>query len=172
MSTFALRKRLIDIAKKDVGSREVSRNRGPAISKFWPTTLYPEGYKDRAPYCAAAMCYWVKEWLKDPEVLAALKMTPDQARLWRCKSAAAFGWLSWAKNHRLESFSVASGKEIHTGDIVVFGFSHIGLVVDDSPGQIKTIEANTGPDGERDGDGVWEKTRTLKDVRAFIRLLT
>lgn len=171
-STYALRKRLIDIARLDVGSRETTRNHGPAIGKFWPATNYRDGYDNREPYCAAGMCYWLREWLKDPEVLEAMKMTPAQANLWRCRSAAAFGWITWARSHRLRIFNDTPENVIHTGDIVVFDISHIGLVVDDSDGRIKTIEANTGKDGERDGDGVWEKDRRRRGIRSFIRVLT
>src|SRR5689334_4922697 len=99
MSTLALRQRLIAIADKDVGQMETSRNHGPAIEKFWPATSYPEGYANREPYCAAGVSYWVREWLKDPSVLAALGKTPQEAEKWRCKSARAFDWIDWAKAH-------------------------------------------------------------------------
>jgi len=171
MSTLALRQRLVEIARRDVGQFETSPNHGEFIKKYWPATTYPEGYADRQPYCAAAQCYFLKEWLKDPEVLAALKMTPAQAEAWRCKSAAAYGWLTWAKEKGLLVMSDALTNVLHTGDLVVFDFSHIGMVYDDYKDRIKTIEANTGPSGGRDGDGVWDKDRPREIARAFIRLL-
>lgn len=72
MSTYELRKKLVTIASRDVGQLETSRNQGPAIRKFWPATSYPEGYRERQPYCAAAVSYWVSEWLKDAEVIIAI----------------------------------------------------------------------------------------------------
>lgn len=171
MSTFPLRKRLVDIAQLDVGQTEKTRNQGPAIKKFWPATSYPEGYANREPYCAAAVCYWVREWLKDPEVAAAFKKTPTQLEAWRCKSAAAFGWLDWAKKKGLLVMNDSIRNVLHTGDLVVFDFSHIGIVTDDYKDRICTIEANTGPVNPRDGDGIYEKDRPREVARGFIRLL-
>jgi hypothetical protein len=170
-STLHLRERLIQIARRDAGAEETSRNQGPAMGKYWPATSYPEGYRDRAPYCAAAVSYWVREWLRDPEVLAALGKTPEAAEKWRCKSPAAFGWDTWAKAGNARAFDPGDGIALHTGDIVVFSFSHIGLVYDDAPGTLYTIEANTDGAGSREGDGVWQKTRGRGSVRRYIRLL-
>lgn len=170
-TTYHLRKRLIDIAARDVGQIETSRNRGPAMKRYWPATDYPEGYANREPYCAAAVCYWVREWLRDPEVLAAFGMSAAKADAWRCRSAAAFGWLDWAKRKKLTILSDSPTETLHTGDLMVFDMSHIGIVTNDSGEQVSTIEANTGPSGSRDGDGVWAKTRPRSLARAFIRLL-
>ena len=64
------------------------------------------------------------------------------------------------------------------GDIVVFAFSHVGIVIEDQlPGKdyIVTVEGNTNGKGERDsvsGDGVWRKTRKTNLVKNYIRLLS
>lgn len=177
MSTLALRQKLIAIAARDVGQMETSRNRGPAIEKFWPATSYgPDGYKNREPYCAAAVSYWVREWLKDTDVQIAFKKTFGDLDKWRCKSAAAFGWIEWARDKGVRLLSDSPKETLHTGDIVVFDFSHIGIVEDDYTDvhkgpRIKTIEANTGPAGGRDGDGIFQKERGRPEVRNFIRLL-
>lgn len=172
MSTLHLRQRLIDIAGRDVGQKETSRNRGEAIKKFWPATSYPKGYANREPYCAAAMAYWVREWLKDPEVLEALKLTPARAEVWRCKSARAFEWIPWAAKKGLLVMDHWQGHELHTADIMVFDISHIGLVCDDSKTRVMTLEANTGNgENNRDGDGIWKKSRERIAARAFIRML-
>lgn len=171
MTTIRLRKRFVDIASRDLGQIETSRNHGPAIAKFWDATSYPEGYADRAPYCAAAMCYWLREWLKDPDVLAALKMTPMQAEAWRCKSPAAFGWTSWARANGLLVMSDSQNHVLHSADVMVFDMSHIGLVSDDYDTRVKTIEANTGASGGRDGDGIFAKDRPREIARNFIRIL-
>jgi hypothetical protein len=60
---------------------------------------------------------------------------------------------------------------LHTGDIVVFDFSHIGIVADGEGDRIFTIEANTGATGSRDGDGIFRKDRPREVARCFIRLL-
>lgn len=175
MSTYALRKRLIEIAAKDVGSIETSRNQGPAIKKFWPATSYPEGYADRQPYCAAAVCYWVQQWLKDSEVAVAVceqyGILPSALNGWRCKSASAFEWITWAKRRDVQVLSDSILNTLHTGDIMVFDMSHIGIVTDDNGKGVYTIEANTGATGGRDGDGIFQKTRQRPLARGFIRIL-
>lgn len=170
-STLPLRQKLIEIAARDVGQMETSRNHGPAIGKFWPATSYPEGYDNREPYCAAGVSYWVREWLKLPEVQAAFGKTWEQLDKWRCKSAAAFGWKEWAKDKGVRLLTDSPSEVLHTGDIVVFDFSHIGIVYDDKGDRIYTIEANTGASGGRDGDGIFRKDRPREVAKCFIRLL-
>lgn len=172
-STLHLRQRLVEISRRDVGQMETSRNHGPAIEKFWPATSYPEGYSNREPYCAAGVAYWVRTWLADPEVLRAFGMSPTQAERWRCKSARAFDWIDWAKDRGLLVMGDSQSHTLHTGDIVVYDFSHIGIVFDDKDDRIFVIEANTGDPSknQRDGDGIFEKNRPREIARSFIRLL-
>jgi hypothetical protein len=171
MTTFELRQRLVEIARRDVGQVESSRNRGEWIRKFWPATTYPEGYQDRAAYCAAAVAYWIQEWLKDPEVCKALGKTPQEARNWRCKSAAAFGWRDWAHKKGLVVMDDKMTHTLHKGDLMVFDCSHIGVIVTDHEEWVHTIEANTGNQSTRDGDGCWEKVRHRSAALCFVRLL-
>ena len=176
MSTFALRKRLVDIARRDVGRTEITRNRAPWIEKFWPATSYPDGYKNREPYCAAALCYWVQQWLADPEVAIAVceeyGLLPRQLEKWRPKLARAFDWIDWAKTNRVQMFDDSREHVLHTGDIMVFDMSHIGVVEDDNGKTlVYTVEANTGATGGRDGDGCFTKTRQRSLARRFIRIL-
>ena len=173
MSTYPVRQKLIEIALRDVGTVETSRNRATKINRYWDATNYPDGWKDRAPYCAAAVCWWVREWLRLPEVIAALGKSSLQLEKWRCKSPAAFGWEDWAKSKGLLIFDDSPKHTLHTGDLMVFDMSHIGIVKDDNTRKstVLTIEANTGPSGGRDGDGVWEKVRPRSLARSFIRLI-
>lgn len=121
------------------------------------------------------MSYWVSEWLKDSEVAVAVceqySVLPRNLQNWRCKSAAAFGWLDWAKKREVQTLSDSILNTLHTGDIMVFDMSHIGLVVDDSKTLVYTIEANTGASGGRDGDGIFRKSRQRTLARSFIRIL-
>lgn len=169
--SYALRKLLVSTAAADVGAMETSRNQGPIIKKFWPATSYPDGYKNREPYCAAAVCYWVREWLRIPEVIAAFGKTPAQLEAWRCKSARAFDWIAWAEKRNLQIFDDGQKNTLHTGDIMVFDMSHIGVVITDKGSRVETIEANTGATGGRDGDGIFAKSRERKLGRCFIRLI-
>jgi hypothetical protein len=171
MSNLAIRQALVEIARRDVGKVELTRNRAPWIQKYWPATTLPNGHADRQPYCAAAVAWWVREWLKMPEVLAAMKMTPAGAERWRCKSPAAFAWLDWANARRLEVLSDRPTERLRVGDLMVFDISHIGIVRDDDSKGVYTIEANTGNGSVRDGDGCFERVRTRSQARAFIRLI-
>jgi hypothetical protein len=171
MSNLAIRQQLVEIARRDAGKVEVSRNRAPWIAKYWTATTLPNGHAERQPYCAAAVAWWVREWLRLPEVLAALKMTPAAAERWRCKSARAFDWLDWAQKRGLEVLSDRPTERLRVGDIMVFDISHIGIVRDDDAKGVYTIEANTGNGSVRDGDGCFERVRTRSQARAFIRLI-
>jgi hypothetical protein len=171
MSNLAIRQALVEIARRDVGKVEQTRNRAPWIQRYWTATTLPNGHAERQPYCAAAVAYWVREWLRLPEVLDALKMTPAGAERWRCKSPAAFAWLDWANARRLEVLSDRPTERLRVGDLMVFDISHIGIVRDDDGGAVYTIEANTGNGSVRDGDGCFERVRTRAQARAFIRLI-
>lgn len=170
--TYHIRQRLLGIARRDSGRVEITKNRAPWIEKYWPATSYPEGYKNREPYCAAAISYWVKEWLDDPDVLKAFGFTPDQAEKWRCKSAAAFEWINWAASKKLSV--LPKNCILHAGDLVVYSYSHIEIVTDDdntTDGPFVAIGANTNASASRDGEGCYEKPRNRRDVKKFIRLL-
>lgn len=172
MSTLALRKQLIEIHRQNVGKVEVSRNVAPWIAPLWAATSYKNGMANREPYCAAGMAWGLREWLKLPAVLAALKMTPQQAEQWRCKSALAFGWGHWARDKKLPF--IPKFGNFHTGDIIVYSFSHIEIYVDDDIDggpKFTAIGYNTNGAGSRDGDGCWEKTRSRANIKEVFRLL-
>lgn len=172
-----LTQKLVDIAAAEVGTREEGgNNRGKRIETYMQSTWLPVG---PWAWCAAFTGWVLREWLKLPDVRTALKLTTVDEKYvmnkWRCRDAAAFGWLKWAKERGLY---VTDEKEpAKKGDIVVFDFSHIGIVAEDQlPGKdyIETIEGNTNGKGERDsvtGDGVWRKQRKVNLVQAYIRLI-
>jgi hypothetical protein len=160
---------LVSVAEKDLGIREtLGNNRGPGIEKFWPATSYPGGYKDRQPYCAAAVCYWVAEAAR-----CGVKFLPPLPR-----EASVANFLSWSKA-RQKAGQVVITKEPQPGDIVCFlpHFSHIGIVADLAGDCVETIEGNTTGAAsslakERDGGGVYRRMRKLSICGSFIRLLT
>lgn len=179
MSTYAIRKKFIDIARRDVGKREQSHNRAPWIKKLWSATNYPDGMDNREPYCAAGMAYDLREWGKLPEVLNALGMTAAQFEKWRCKSPSVFSapgnnWVQWAKDKKLTFIDPVSGN-FHTGDFIIFKYSHIEVYVDDdptlSPTGIRDIGYNTDDAAGADGDGCFEKPRTRSRILYVVRCL-
>ena len=164
---------LIAIAQSQVGVHEQGgNNTGPQIREYQKATfLQPAAW----PWCAAFICWCMREWLvKTTGAAEWLGINNDETIFWRPKTASAFGFIDWAKRSNLY---ITDEKELaKAGDLVVFDFSHIGIVIEDqvagSP-LIKTVEGNTNGKGERDsatGDGVWLKTRNCNLVKAYIRL--
>lgn len=146
---------IVEAAISQLKVREVTRNRSPEIDKYWTSTTYDDGYSYREPYCAAFVAWCA-----------------DQARLEHPRSASVREWLNWAiENKKVVTKPTAA-------DIVVFlpKFSHIGIVESVAGKVIHTIEGNTSPDvapgssGDRDGDGVFRKTRALSLCGCFVRL--
>lgn len=177
-STFEIRRELLKIARADVDKVESGKNQGEWIKKLWPATNYPSGYVEHAPYCAAGVCYCVREWLRLHMAHAALGFGSfDEAERWRCKSPAAFGWLEWAKlpvNVERGVRVLNPNAILHAGDLVIYSFSHIEIVADDDgtpEGPFVAIGYNTNAAGSRDGEGCFEKPRHRGGVKSFIRLL-
>ena len=164
--------KLAKIALSQVGVKEEGgNNNGPQIRKYQAaTTLKPASW----PWCAAFTSWATQEWLKDGdnvEWLGLKVMTPDK---WRPKTAAAFGYISWAKERPATTKVFSNKAKPHVGDFAVFDFSHIGIVTKVlSDGKFQCVEANTNGRGTRDstsGDGVWLKTRSPSLVRNFVRI--
>lgn len=165
------RQLLIDVAYTDLNKVEVTRNRAPWIEKLWTATTYPDGMRNREPYCAAGDCWVLKEWIARLSALGELKktlgMTGSEAERWRCKSARAFGWEDWAKAKGLKILP-DTAKNVPKGAFMVFDMSHIGIVETDLVNMVSTIEYNTGATGGRDGDGCFQKTRAKSLAKCFI----
>jgi hypothetical protein len=72
-------KPLVDLALAEVGVREEGcNNRGPRICEYQAATwLKPAPW----PWCAAFICWLIREWLKLPAVREALSPRNDKRRL-------------------------------------------------------------------------------------------
>ena len=159
--------RLVKIAEGEVGVRETSKNTGDRVIQYQRATWLAPG---PWPWCAAFLCWCLREWLISREVRDAFGIhDPVSAESWRCRDALAYGWEEWASKRNLELFPDTALPRI--GDIVTYDFSHIGLVVGVKGDSITTVEGNTNGDGSRDGDGVYVKTRKRTLIRKIIRLL-
>ena len=162
---------LAEIAASQVGVREVGgNNNGAAIRNFQKATnLKPADW----PWCSAFVCYCISEWLDKPGVREWLNLQSSTPEEWRPKTALAYGMLDWAKARPKTTIILHDREWAKPGDIVVFDFSHVGIVESDSGYQIVTLEGNTNGKGERDsesGDGVWRKVRHKTLARNFIRI--
>lgn len=158
------------VAHEFLGLRETSRNRGPHFDEFWAETSYPDGAKDRQPWCSAFVTYCVAE---------ADRRSPELHLLTPPKFAAVADWLPWARlpGNGCQIFRPGSGVLPQAGDLVEYltgpaKLSHIGIVSDDydHSGYIDTIEGNTNAAGSREGDGVLPKRRAISFAGSFIRL--
>ena len=150
---------IVPIALAEVGTREVGgNNQGPRVVEYQKATwLEPAAW----PWCAAFVCWVLQQaW------------AGTEREKTRCRDASAFGWVKWAQKHG--HTILPETQKAKRGDIVVFDFSHIGIVVEDQTGAyIRTVEGNTNGQGARDsesGDGVWMKRRHHSTVKNYIRL--
>lgn len=153
-------KELSKIAAEDVGLEESPKgsNKGPALKKFFDADdLDGDGY----PWCAAAVSYWVQRWI-----------AANGVKLKAPKIAGVIRFPEWAKANGL----VITKTRPKPNDIVVFTFSHIGVVEAvqfDGEGKfisIDTVEGNTNEDGSREGYKVCRKRRPAEQCKVFLRL--
>ena len=156
---------IVAVAESQLGVKEASKNYGPKLAKYWEATNYPDGMKDRQPWCAAFVAWCVLEagradgWLNKGETN-------------RPRSAAVRDWVPAALKLGWKVFGPGDPVMFPApGDIVVFKFSHIGIVTDRMAYEVRTIEGNTNEQGEREGKFVLRRERHMRDLcRSFIRL--
>jgi hypothetical protein len=160
-SSANITKQIVTIAAREVGIRERSKNQGPGIEKYWGATTYKSGYANREPYCAAFLCWVFREACKG---IAAPFSLP--------RSPVAYDFEKWGKSNAsngVETFS-SKGKRPRAGDVFTLSAaSHVGLVKSVGKTTFTSIEANTNDAGSREGDGVYERTRSIASVRRFVR---
>ena len=142
------------------GIREVTKNNGPEIAKYWTATSYgPAGYKNREPYCAAFI-----SWLF--MTVAAGRKVPFSLP----NTAGAYAFEEWCRDNAGKGVGFVTKPQ--PGDVFTLeAVSHVGLVVGVDGSKIVTIEANTDGSGSREGDGVYKRSRSISSVRKFIRAI-
>ena len=164
-------RKIAEVAARDLGLYETSRNRAPGIAKFWTATSYKEGLKDRQPWCAAGVCYWVQTADHETEDFN-LTIPPT--------SASVAEILEWAQDPK-NGCVVFTPKDFdkkgyypQEGDLVIYlpNLSHIGVIAKDYAwdGFIKATEGNTNMEGSREGDGVYTKQRRANFAGFYVRL--
>lgn len=172
---------LAEIAERELGHEESPRgsNRGADLVKYFAADGYDpredgakadEGY----PWCAAEVTWCVQEWVRQ---LGAKGLTlPKSFRAPHL--SAAWDFQAWGQKNGCTVFApplpgVLPGalRRPARGDIVVFTFSHVGIVRTPRPGRVfDTVEGNANPEGGRDGYGVFPLTRRWDQARCFVRL--
>jgi CHAP domain len=157
---------LVEIARKEIGTEEdpQHQNTGSSIKKYQDSTsLGGQGW----PWCAAFVDWCVQQYAQESGT--NISHVP--------RTAAAFGLITWGNDNQYEVFDPPVGSDDEKpgpGDIVVYEFSHTGIVSRDGDDthDLFAIEGNTNPGGGRDGYEVAERGRNYSSVRKFIRLPT
>lgn len=159
---------LADIAIGYIGATETRPNRigsDPKMKEiFEADNLAPKGVTDGYPWCCALVSLCVQKLIASSSMYKTIK-PPREASVQRFRTvwAPGQGCLVFPPNDK--TFAP------HRGDIVVYVFSHIGIVENPrGPGIIDAIEGNTNKKGSREGTTCMRKTRVLAQVRCFIRL--
>lgn len=158
---------LADIASKYVGVTETDKNRAGSSKKlleiFEADDLVVKGKTDGYPWCASFVSLCVQKLCKSSTLYHSL-VPPREPSVSRFLDI-------WARDNNCMIFSPSSKVYRPTkGDIVVFTFSHIGIVESNRGAVASTIEGNTNAAGGREGVTVARKTRSHGIVKSFIRL--
>ncbi|MEI6871829.1 MAG: hypothetical protein WCL08_06050 [Verrucomicrobiota bacterium] len=162
MSAFT--ERLIQIAIDEIGVKEIgSSNRGPRVDQYQRATWLEA--KDWGAWCAAFMCWTIREAMKAEGIKETIGFTRPQ-------TASAFGFEKWslAQDSTTQTRKPA-GTDIKRGDLVIWTFSHISLALDapDSHGSLHTVDGNSNARGSRTGGMVCDPSRSIDSVRSRIR---
>lgn len=163
--------KLSGVAQSQVGVREVGgNNRGKKIRTYQSATaLAPDAW----PWCAAFVDWCVQQWVSYPESRSWISLKSSTPAKWRPTTASAFGLIDWARKRPNTVTILPESAKPQAGDIIVFDFSHCGIVTGASSKFVETVEGNTNGRGDRDsesGDGVWAKKRNISLARCYLRI--
>lgn len=166
-SVISYQGKLADIAREYIGVTETGNNQAGTNQKliniFKADDLVINGKTDGYPWCAAFVSLCTQKLLKNNAMFIGVK-TPREASVSQMLN-------SWAKGQSCDIFKPSDkNKKPQKGDIVVFTFSHIGIVDSVYSGGVNTIEGNTNDSGSREGVTVASKKRPSSLIRAYIRL--
>lgn len=164
---------IADIAEEFIGLKEISTNQNPKFQQFWNDTTAPDGMKDRWPYCSAFASFCVDE----------ADRRSDDIKLRRPVGFPGVSqWIAWAESVGSGATAFRYGQNgfyPQRGDVVIYlpKLSHCGIVSQFNQGSdsIHTIEANTSNSeagNQRDGEGIYARTRKILFCGTFIRIPT
>lgn len=158
---------LAEIAAKYIGVKETGNNKAgdskELLAIFKADSLTVNGVTDGYPWCAAFVSFCVQKLLNNSPSFSMTK-PPKEASVSRFLNV-------WAKNNNCLIFPRNSEFfKPQKGDIVVFTFSHIGIVESVNGKMVTTIEGNTNDAGSREGSAVARKVRVNSIIKSYIRL--
>lgn len=156
-SLLELRSRALALAERYVGVREFGGpNRGHAIERW----LAKVGLEPGNPWCAAFLWSAYEESAAGLKIPNPLPRTGGVSKLWarspeHMRSGKPTRGAVFV--HFTEDGTYAPGRK-----------GHCGLVLGVDGGNLLTVEGNTNADGDREGDGVWYKTRPTSYAFGFV----
>jgi len=143
-------KTVLDIARKEIGTKEAPANSNNVRYNTW---YYGKAVSGSAyPWCMAFV-----QWVFNQAGMKLPYLTASCSAL-----------LNWYRKNR----PARVVKTPQPGDIVIYSFSHTGIVEAVGKGTITAIEGNTsaGAAGSQsNGGGVFRRTRKTSTVTAYIR---
>jgi hypothetical protein len=158
---------LASIAARYIGATEAKGNRigsDPRMREiFSADNLADKRGTDGYAWCAAFVSLCVQRLVTHNPLFYSV-VAPREA------SVNSFH-TRWALAQRCLAFK--SGDRTffpHRGDIIVYIFSHIGIVENVAGNSLQTIEGNTNAAGSREGTTCMRKMRAIGLARCFIRL--
>ncbi|MEL7450158.1 MAG: peptidoglycan-binding protein [Pseudomonadota bacterium] len=159
---------LADIAVPYIGATEAHGNRmgsDPRMREIFEADHYaPGGRTDGYAWCSAFVSLCVQK-LIDQSVYHGHVQKPSTPSVYNFRRRWAPGQNCLVFRLDDENYSA------HKGDIVVFTFSHIGIVESvNENGSLNTIEGNTSVEGSREGTTVRRQVRVKGVIRCLIRL--
>lgn len=159
---------LADIAAPYIGVTEKRSNRIGKDARlreiFEADKLEIDGVTDGYPWCCAFVSMCVQKLIDKSRFYAHIQK-PYTASVTHFRTR-------WAPAQNCMIFSPQDKTYFpHKGDIVVYRFSHIGVVESvNADGSLNTIEGNTNQIGSREGTSVLRKVRSVAIIRCLIRL--
>lgn len=143
--------RALEIARTQLGVHEATgHNDGEAVESYLRSVGLGKGYA----WCQAFVYWCYNQAAKELGVTNPLAKTAGVLNHW----------------------NTTKGKKVitpQTGDVFIMdfgkGLGHTGLVKEVRGGMIITIEGNTNDANSREGDGVYERIRSISSCKGFIR---
>ena len=163
----ALQGLVADIAIHYLGATEAQGNRmgsDPRMKEIFEADKYaPNGETDGYPWCCAFVSMCVQK---------LIDISPYYRHVAKPYTPSVYFFRThWAVEQHCKIFTTQDSElSPNKGDIVVFTFSHIGIVEKVQNGIVHTIEGNTNGQGSREGIVVRRQRRAPPIIRCFIRL--
>lgn len=138
--TLALRERLLTIARKEIGVRELrGRNDGPQVEAY----LSSSGLKKGAPWCASFISWTFQQaGYPEPRTAWSPALFPSSRIVKAALPANVIG-IYFPERKRI---------------------AHVGFIEAADDSWCRTIEGNTSSNGSREGIGVFRKRRPMKSI--------